>query len=207
MRRRLTSTAVALGVVMALTAGCGGQAESRNSTVPRKPDPRILLWSLKPPKPPVLPTLPTTVPLPHPVGIPDDPYAPEPVKQIGTMQIPKIGLDHPIFEGVTLHNIDKGPSHWPGTAVPGHRGNAVFAAHRVTNDHPFRRIAELVAGDQVIFTIDGSRTTYVVTGNLVVTPADTWIAQQTPAVTATLYACHPPGSVEQRYVVRMQLAA
>ncbi len=194
-----------LAVVIAAVSGCGGHAEVRGAKAAPAPDPRIHLWSPKPPIPPTSP--PTTVRLPYPVGIPDDPYAPEPVKQIGTMEIPKIGLVHPVFEGVTLHNIDKGPSHWPGTAVPGHPGNAVFAGHRITNDHPFRRIAELVAGDQVIFDLDGSRTTYVVTGNLVVTPADTWIAAQTPAVTATLYACHPPGSVEQRYVVRMQLAA
>ncbi len=167
--------------------------------------PRAQLWSPKAPKPTTPPT--TTVRLPYPVDIPDDPYAPEPVVHIDTMQIPKIGLTHPVFEGVTLHNIDRGPSHWPGTAVPGHPGNAVFAGHRTTNDHPFERIAELTDGDQVIFDLDSGRTTYVVTGHQVVAPSDTWIADQTPAMTATLYACHPPGSAEQRYVVHLALAA
>jgi len=204
------STSIVLAVVLAVTAaGCGGQAETRAKVagqVTRPTVPRDQLWP-RPHTPPAPTTPPTTkVRGPFPVDIPDNPYAPEAVKQIGTMEIPKIGLTHAVYEGVTLHNIDQGPSHWPGTAVPGHPGNAVFAGHRTTNDHPFARIAELVPGDRVIFTLDGSTTTYVVTGDLVVAPSDTWIADQTPAVTATLYACHPPGSVDQRYVVRMALA-
>ncbi len=206
----MISTSIALAVVLVTAAGCGGQAETRPTVAAqatRSTVPQDQLWSPKfhtPPTPPAPPT--TRVRGPYPVDIPDNPYAPEAVKQIGTMEIPKIELTHTVYEGVTLHNIDQGPSHWPGTAVPGHPGNAVFAGHRTTNDHPFARIAELVPGDQVIFTVDGSRTTYVVTGNLVVAPSDTWIADQTPAMTATLYACHPPGSVDQRYVVRLALA-
>lgn len=121
------------------------------------------------------------------------------------MEIPAIGLRHRIFQGVTLRNIDKGPSHWTGSAMPGQAGNTVFAGHRATNSQPFRRINELVAGDKVLFAIGGNRWTYRVTGHLVVSPSDTWIAIQTAAYTGTLYACHPVGSMEQRYVVRMEL--
>jgi sortase (surface protein transpeptidase) len=39
-----------------------------------------------------------------------------------------------------------------------------------------------------------------------VSPADTWIADQSPAYTGTLYACHPLGSQAERYVVRLELA-
>jgi sortase A len=145
-------------------------------------------------------------PLPDPIPIPADSYAPEPVVEIGTMQIPAIGLVHRIFQGVTLHNIDKGPSHWTGSALPGQMGNTVFAGHRTSNDQPFRRIDELVPGDKVVFTIAGVTTTYRVTGHLVVSPADSWIADQTTAYTGTLYACHPLGSTAERYVVQMELS-
>ena len=152
------------------------------------------------------PTLPPPgPPLPAPIAIPADDYAPEPVVEIGSMEIPAIGLKHRIFQGVTLHNIDEGPSHWTGSALPGEMGNAVFAGHRATNSQPFRRIDALVPGDRVIFNIRGTRSTYRVTGNLVVRPADSWIADQTPAYTATLYACHPVGSTAERYVVRLEL--
>lgn len=148
----------------------------------------------------------TLAALPAPATIPRDSYAPEPVVQIGTMEIPAIGLSHPVYQGVTLHNIDRGPSHWTGTALPGQRGNTVFAGHRVTNTAPFRHIDRLKVGDEVAFTVNGARSTYRVTGNLVVEPGDTWIGSQSEGFTGTLYACHPPGSLAYRYVVRMELS-
>lgn len=140
-----------------------------------------------------------------PVRVPKDPYAPEPLVQIGTIEIPKIGLTHNVFEGISLRTIDNGPSHWPGTALPGQVGNAVFAGHRVTHSKPFRNIDQLAVGDLVIFTINGVRSTYAVTGSEVVTPKELRIVNQTPTPTATLFACHPPGSAKFRYVVHLSL--
>ena len=129
----------------------------------------------------------------------------EPIVRIGEIEIPKIGLSHAIYHGITMRNIDNGPSHWPGTAMPGEVGNAVFAGHRVTHSHPFRNIDQLVPGDQVIFTINGVRSVYSVTGHEIVTPDALWIADQTPTPTASIFGCHPPGSARYRYVVRMSL--
>lgn len=143
----------------------------------------------------------------QPVDVPDDPYALEPIQQIGTIEIPKIGLSATVYHGITLRNIDKGPSHWPGTAMPGENGNTVFAGHRVTHTHPFRRINELAPHDQVIFTVGGVRSVYEVTGSEVVTPKAVWIANQTATPTGTLFACHPPGSAKYRYVVHLALLA
>ncbi|MGI8686817.1 MAG: class E sortase [Acidimicrobiales bacterium] len=148
----------------------------------------------------------TAAPAPAaPVRVPKDPYAAEPLVEIGTIEIPKIGLTHRVFEGISLRTIDHGPSHWPGTAMPGQVGNAVFAGHRVTHSRPFRNIDQLVAGDEVIFTINGVRSTYVVSGSEVVTPDALRIVDQTPTPTATLFACHPPGSAKFRYVVHLSL--
>lgn len=116
--------------------------------------------------------------LPQPVVIPADGYAPEPVVELGSIEIPAIGLKHRMFQGVTLHNIDEGPSHWTGSALPGEMGNTVFAGHRATNSQPFRHIDALVPGDRVIFTVGSARSTYRVTGHLVVRPADSWIANR-----------------------------
>lgn len=141
-----------------------------------------------------------------PTTPPRDPYAPEPIRELGRIEIPKIGLDHKIMEGISLRNIDFGPSHWPGTALPGQNGNVVFAGHRVTHTHPFRNIDQLVEGDEVFFTVDGARTRYVVTSHEVVLPTRVDIVSQTDTPTATLFACHPPGSAKQRYVVHLALA-
>lgn len=141
----------------------------------------------------------------RPIDVPDDPYASEPVVKIGTIRIPKIGLVSDIYQGVTLRNIDNGPSHWPGTALPGEPGNAVFAGHRVTHTHPFRDIDQLVPGDTVTFTVAGVVTTYVVTGHEIVMPTDMAVVTQTAAPTATLFACHPPHFATYRYVVHLAL--
>jgi sortase A len=139
----------------------------------------------------------------RPVSVPRARYAPEPVREIGVIEIPKISLVHRLFEGITMNNIDHGPSHWPGTALPGQVGNAVFAGHRVTKTHPFRHIDQLAQNDVVVFTVGGVRTVYRVTGTEVVSPGDTWIVNQTPTATATLFACHPPGSARYRFVVHL----
>ena len=188
-------------IVVALLVWATACAPAKAPVAARSPAPA----SPAPASPYADPPLPPGPVLPEPVGIPDDPYAPEAVVEIGTMEIPAIGLRHRIFQGVTLHNIDQGPSHWTGSALPGQMGNTVFAGHRTVDDGPFRRIDELTPGDAVIFTVDGARTTYRVTGHLVVAPADSWIADQSTAFTGTLYACHPLGSTAERYVVRLEM--
>ena len=142
---------------------------------------------------------------PRPAAPPKNAYAPEPIVEIGTIEIPKIGLNHRIFHGITMRNIDNGPSHWPGTAYPGQVGNAVFAGHRVTKTRPFRNIDQMSPGDKVYFTVDGVRTEYEMTSSEVVPPSALRIVEQTPTATATLFACHPPGSAKFRYVVYLKL--
>ncbi|MGH9157044.1 MAG: class E sortase [Acidimicrobiales bacterium] len=141
----------------------------------------------------------------RPVSVPTNARQREPLIEIGTIEIPRIGLTHRIFHGISLSSIDEGPSHWPGTAFPGEVGNAVFAGHRVTHSRPFRNIDQLQPGDEVIFTIGGVRSVYEVTGSEVVTPKALEIVNPTPTPTATLFACHPPGSARYRYVVRLAM--
>jgi sortase A len=201
MLSRVRRPSVAL-VVLVLAAACSSPASRAavdRSTPALVAAPPTTSAYADPTRPPPGP------PLPEPVAIPRDPYAPEPVVEIGTIEIPAIGLKQRMFEGVTLNNIDRGPSLWTGSALPGQMGNAVVAGHRVTQSEPFRHIDALVPGDQVIFTVAGVRSTYRVTDHLIVTPADSWIADQSTAFTATLYACHPLGSTAERYVVRMEL--
>jgi sortase A len=147
-----------------------------------------------------------TVSAAGPVAVPRNSYAAEPIKVIGRIEIPKLGLDTTLGEGVTLHNIDRNPSHWPGTALPGQPGNVVVMGHRVTHTRPFRHIDDLRPGDEVFFTVGGVRWRYIMAGSQVVRPSQTEIVRQTPDATGTLFACHPPGSARYRYVVHLKLA-
>jgi sortase A len=154
----------------------------------------------------IAPSTTTTVP-PLPSRPPSDPYAAVPVTQIGSISIPKIGLDHPIYEGIWLTVIDHGPGHWPGTALPGQRGNTVFPGHRVTHSHPFLNLDKLAPGDQIIFHMPGVDHVYVVRQTIIVKPTDMWVVDQTPTATVTLIACHPKHSARERIVVKGDLVA
>jgi len=145
--------------------------------------------------------------LPHPDPPPSDPYAPGPIIQIGAIDIPKIGLLHPVFEGVTLTVIDHGPGHWPGSALPCQAGNTVFPGHRVTHTHPFLNLDLLSPGDQIVFHMPGHDCVYKVTGTKIVTPDALYVTDPTPTPTVTLIACNPKHSAAQRIVVTGKLAA
>ena len=161
---------------------------------------------------PLPPTTVTTLPAaaPAPRTRPEAPPANERAKvsvvKIGEIRIPKIKLVHPIYEGVTLTVVDRGPGHWPGSAVPGQLGNAVFAGHRVTHSHPFRNVDKLVPGDEIIFVMPNGTFTYKMTKQEIVKPTDTWIVNPTQTATLTLFACHPPGSAAKRIVIRADYA-
>lgn len=138
--------------------------------------------------------------LPVPEPPPSDPFAPTPEVQHGTLEIPAIGVSQPLFEGVTLTAINRGPSHWPGSAMPGELGNVVVAGHRTTHSRPFWDLHLLEPGNELIFTIDGERFVYELTSTEVVQPEGIHIIEQRYAHTATLFACHPRGSARQRLV-------
>ena len=199
VKRLLTVALVVVGA-MSLVAGCGGSGTSAKAVAP-------VTTTIAPTTTTVPPTTTTTRPLPQPTPPPANPYADVPITQIGTISIPKIGLVHPIFQGVWLTVVDHGPGHWPGSAMPGRIGNSVFAGHRVTHTHPFYDLDLLAIGDKVIFDMPYGTFTYAVTSITIVQPEDLWITDPTRKPTITLFACNPKHSAAQRIVVKGKLVA
>ena len=167
----------------------------------------------------------TTVTLPVPQDAPAD-NEPEAQTFHGRLQIPAIEVDSPFIEGIRINTLDYGPGHWPGTAMPGELGNVVVAGHRTSHNADFRRLDELLPGDQVIFDLDASegferadgvpvsvptpdqytgKHVYLVHSVEIVTPDAMWVVTQDYRHSATLFACHPPGSVAERIVVFLDL--
>lgn len=202
MRRRFLGLGLALvlGVDLFVLASDVGPTEQAVAAVPSSTTTTTTTTTTLPPTSTTVSTLPAPAPAPR------QRYYAEPIRTIGVIEIPKLGLRTPLGEGISLLNIDRGPSHWPGTAMPGQPGNVVVAGHRVTHTKPFRFIDRLVPGDEVFFEVDGGRFRYVMTSYEVVTPDRVDIVRQTAEPTATLFACHPPGSARYRYVVRLKLA-
>jgi len=143
--------------------------------------------------------------LPVPEPLPLDAYEPTPEETVGSIAIPSLGVDEALHVGMTLTAINRGPSMWPGTALPGQVGNIVVAGHRTTYGGPFRNVDQLAEGDPVTFTTAEGTFTYEVMGTRIVDPEALDIASQSNYFTATLFACHPPGSAASRIVVDLQL--
>jgi sortase A len=142
----------------------------------------------------------------QPIDAPLDARAPENNPPIGRIAIPEIGLDTQLEEGIRLTTLDRGPGHWPGSAMPGEIGNVVVAGHRTSHNAEFYDLDKLEPGDEVIFTTATGTHTYLVTGTQIVTPDSMWIVSPTDTPTATLFACHPLGSTAERIVVNLTLA-
>ncbi len=171
-------------------------------TAIRMVEPALAIAAATPPTPPPppnpVPPLPTPAPLPNAgnrVALVD----------IGRIQIPKIGVDQRVHEGIEQMVIDAGPAHWPGTAAFGSWGNVVLAGHRTTHTEPFLRVAELSPGDEIILSDPSGTYTYHVTGTQVVANTALWIVDQKPGRNLTIFTCHPIGSSAQRFVVSAEL--
>jgi len=124
----------------------------------------------------------------------------------GKIVIPKIRVNKALYEGLATSALNLGPGHWPGTPLPGEAGNTVFAGHRVSKHRVFRNIHLLVPGDLVQFQMWYGTFNYEVVGSWVVNPrtaAGDVLNQNGPWAT-TIFACHPPGSIRYRYVVRAE---
>ncbi len=213
---RRSALLLAVTLVVAACGGGGGGGSAATTAVIDDPIPRTTLPAPTTAAPTTLATVATTtIPLapvateaPTTLPVPIAPPAEgvkEALQQIGHIDIPKLGVSADMYEGIALSTLDSGPGHWPGTALPGQTGNVVVAGHRTSHSKPFRNIDKLTEGDIVTFTMGDAVYNYVVTGSEIVDPTAIRIVDQTAAPTATLFACHPPGSVAERYVVHLAL--
>lgn len=84
---------------------------------------------------------------------------------IARLWIPRIRLDEIVVEGVADDDLNAGPGHLPGSAVPGSTGNAIISAHR---DRHFRRLDELQLGDTIRTQTGQSSNTWVIVSRRVV---------------------------------------
>lgn len=82
--------------------------------------------------------------------------APPVTPELGTgftrLFIPHFGVDYNfvVVEGVGQPQLDVGPGHYPGTALPGQPGNVGIAGHRIGTGAPFNDLDKLNSCDAVI---------------------------------------------------------
>ena len=205
MRRILAATIM---VPVLLLSACSGGEEAAAPTTTEEPTTTTVeattIPSTEAPTTTAEATTTTELVLPVPLP-PPAPRAREPRTELGSLEIPKLKVTEPLLEGISLNTLDRGPGHWPGTAMPGHVGNVVIGGHRTSHTRPFRHIDQLVPGDDVILTTLEGRFVYKVTEPKIVTPDALWIVDQQPEFTAPLFPCHPVASTRERIVVFLEL--
>ncbi|MEQ3552102.1 class E sortase [Pseudonocardia nematodicida] len=134
--------------------------------------------------------------------------APGPYTPLGRIAFPTTGLDVEFGAGVQPSVLERGPGHWPGTALPGQAGNMVVSGHRTTWTSPFRDLDLLTPGDPIALTPpDSGPVVYRVVETTTVPEAgyaDFVLGRPAdPAARVlTLFACAPKGDRTHRIVVR-----
>ena len=121
---------------------------------------------------------------------------------VARIAAPRLGVSEIVLSGGSGEAMAFGPTHLPGSSAPGHRGTAVFAAHRDTH---FRFLKDLRQGDVVsVEDIHGARTAYRVEGGYVVRNDRFGIDRHAPTAILVLTTCWPFDSRVRgpmRYVV------
>ena len=125
---------------------------------------------------------------------------------IGSVRIPDMNVELPLYLGATYEHLDKGAAVLGGTSMPigGVNTNCVISGHRSWCGAPYFRDIELLkAGSEVI--IDNGRETlyYRVFEKRIILPDDTEAVMIQPGKDlVTLITCHPYlGGGTHRYVV------
>lgn len=157
---------------------------------------------------------------------------------IANLYIPRFGRDYAwtVVEGTSDADLEKGPGHYIGTALPGRLGNFGVAGHRVGKGEPFLNLDKLRPGDPVIvetesewfvYRVKGDRRSGEITakgkdgipGREIVSPTDGNVLLPVPdhfgapghPVKAheklmTMTTCHPKFTASQRMVVYAKIA-
>ena len=64
-------------------------------------------------------------------------------KPFGRIKIPSIDADYVVVEGTEEADLERGPGHYPDTALPGQRRTVAIAGHRTTYGAPFNQIDKI----------------------------------------------------------------
>jgi sortase A len=126
---------------------------------------------------------------------------------LAVLQITKLRLQVPVFDGTDDLTLNRGVGWISGTAKPGEAGNIGIAGHR---DGFFRGLKDISVGDEVDLRMTAGNTAYIVDQIEIVSPSDVQVLQPRSLPSITLVTCFPfyfVGDAPKRFIVHAALAS
>jgi LPXTG-site transpeptidase (sortase) family protein len=122
--------------------------------------------------------------------------------------IPDAQTDAVVLDGWDESTLRRAPSHYPGSALPGQKGNCVIAGHRNVYGSPFYKADALNAGAPIELRTPRATYTYRVLSVFASTDSDMTMLQAPPEPNAkprlTLVTCTIPRT-SNRIIVSAEL--
>jgi LPXTG-site transpeptidase (sortase) family protein len=128
--------------------------------------------------------------------------------------IPKLAVNVPLLfppsseTDALLQELENGVIHYPGTALPGKRGNVFITGHSSQlaweagrYKSVFALLEKLEVGDTIIAYFQKSKYVYRVTETKVVADDDLSVLESSNEHIVTLMTCWPVGTIAKRFIV------
>lgn len=126
-------------------------------------------------------------------------------QQAVRLQIPAIGVDHPVVQGDGWEQLKKGIGQHIGSPNPGDKGNLVLSAHNDVFGEIFRDLDKLKPGDELIVFTSQRTYTYSVQQSQIVEPTQVEVMSPSQEAVVTLISCYPYMVDNKRYVITAYL--
>lgn len=124
---------------------------------------------------------------------------------LGVLEIPRLELEVPLYDGASDLHMDRGIARIEGTAMPDESGNMGIAGHR---DGYFRVLKDIEFGDELILSSSAGMKRYRVEQLMIVEPSAVEVLDPTEDTSITLVTCYPfyfVGHAPKRFIVRAVL--
>ena len=127
------------------------------------------------------------------------------VQPIAVLDIPRLGLTAPVFEGTDDITLNQGLGRIAGTSELGQEGTVGIAGHR---DGFFRPLKDIMRGDSIVITLPAENDIYVVDQTEIVDPDDVGVLKRRSTSGISLVTCYPfyfLGDAPRRFIVQASL--
>lgn len=144
----------------------------------------------------------------------------KPTERQNILEIPRLSLEVPMVLSATadknaiMNDLDKGVVYYPGSVLPGQRGQIVVLGHsapsgwpKVKYDWVFSNLDELSSGDHILVDMNGKQYAYAVKEkNIVKRGSEVSLGSSAQGKNVLiLISCWPPGKDYQRIAVLAEL--